>query len=567
MQKSLSREGTASRPWLANYPDSTPHTIDDRINRTLVDLFEQKRRDFAQRPAIESFGVSLTFTQFGETADAIAAFLQSQGVSKGDRVAIMLPNVAAYLPIVFGILKAGAVVVNTNPLYTPRELTHQLRDSGARVIFFLSLFGDTVSAVDRDVQINMKVCVEPGDLLGLKGKVISYVATRKAGVKTPPDAGILSFATVLAAGRRTELTPVRLSPEDIAFLQYTGGTTGVSKGAILRHGNVLANVEQCTAWFGPSLDFERIQHIMVAALPLYHIFGLTACAFFMVNIGGCSLLIANPRDLKGFIKTLKKRPFTVMAGVNTLFSALADQPAFAKLNFSRLRLCVAGGMATKSAVAEKWMRVTGRPIIEGYGLSETSPGVTFNRPDIQSFTGTIGYPWPSTEVELRGADGHALAQGGVGEICVRGPQVMKGYWNRPEETSAAFWSDGFFRTGDMGMLLPDGQIKLVDRLKEMIIVSGFNVYPNEVEDAIASMPLVQEVAVIGLPDDRTGEAVVAFVVKRDPSVSANDVREQCRQLLTAYKCPKHVMFRDELPKSNIGKVLRRVLREQSLPQQ
>lgn len=556
-------EGTSSRRWLANYPPGTPHHIDETSTRTLVDLFDESRRAYGTRPLMDSFGVSMSYGETGEVVDAIAAFLQASGVNKGDRIAIMLPNVAAYLPIIFGALKAGAVVVNTNPLYTPRELLHQMKDSGARVIFFLSLFEDTVVAADKELHFGKAIRVEVGDLLGLKGRLVSFVAKRKAGGGAGNRVeNAISFKEALATGRRQKFKPVDVFHNDVAFLQYTGGTTGVSKGATLLHSNVRANVEQCTQWFAPVLDLAKSKHTMVAALPLYHIFGLTACAFFMVNIGGCAMLITNPRDLKSFVQTLKKRRFTVMAGVNTLFNALADNPSFASLDFSKLRLCVAGGMATKSAVAERWRKVTGKPIIEGYGLSETSPGVTFNRPDIDSFSGTIGYPWPSTEVEIRATDGTTLPQGESGEICVRGPQVMAGYWNRPEETAAAFWPDGFFRTGDMGMMLEDGQVKLVDRLKELIIVSGFNVYPNEVEDTIAALPQVQDVAVIGMPDEHSGEVVAAFVVKRDPSLSEADVREHCKRALTGYKIPKYVYFRDDLPKSNVGKVLRRVLRDE-----
>jgi long-chain acyl-CoA synthetase len=556
-------EADAAQRWLAHYPAATPHTIDDRIDRSLVDFFEEKRRDFAARPLLESFGVSLSYAEVGEIADIVGAFLQSCGVKKGDRVAIMLPNVAAYIPIIFGILKTGAVVVNTNPLYTPRELVHQMKDAGARVIFFLSLFEKTVAAASRETRFDACVRVEVGDLLGLKGRIVSVAARRKARVKARDRiGGAVSFKSVLSAGRRRALVPVNVAPGDLAFLQYTGGTTGVAKGAMLRHSNVVANVVQCTAWFSEVVDGKR--HIMVGALPLYHIFGLTACAFFMLNIGGCTLLIANPRDLKSFITTLRKRPFTILAGINTLFAALIDRPEFAKIDFSRLDLCVSGAMATKSVVAERWQEITGRPIVEGYGLSETSPGVTFNRADIDGFTGSIGFPWPSTIVEIRDVTGDPVPAGGLGEICAKGPQVMLGYWKRPQETAQAFTADGFFRTGDMGTMLPDGKFKLVDRLKEVIIVSGFNVYPNEVEDVIARMPQVSEVAVVGLPDEHSGEAVTAVVVARDEPITPEQVREHCRQMLTGYKVPKRVIFRDELPKSNVGKVLRRVLRDETI---
>ena len=562
MNVALAPQEGAGRCWLENYPPAMPHSIDERVNRTLVQLFDEKTRQFANRDAIESFGKRLTYAEIGAVADAVAGYLQSQGLQKGDRVAIMLPNVTAYLPLIFGILKAGGVVVNTNPLYTPRELVHQMLDSGSRKIFYLSLFEETVAAaLAQGVPFDVMVRVEVGDLLGLKGRLISAIARKKAKAKQLLSSAV-PFRRVIAKGRRAKFAPVQVLSSDLAFLQYTGGTTGVSKGAMLRHTNVIANVEQCTAWFGPTLDHERQRHLAVAALPLYHIFGLTACALFMVNIGGCSLLIANPRDIPGFIKILRKQPFTLMAGVNTLYAALADHPKFAKLDFSKLKLCVSGGMATKSAVAEKWVRITGKPIIEGYGLSETSPGVTFNRADFTQFTGTIGFPWPSTDVSLRDSEGREVAPGAIGEICVKGPQVMLGYWNRPQETAAVFTADGYFRTGDMGQLMADGQVKLVDRLKEMIVVSGFNVYPNEVEDVIARMPEVREVAVVGFDDDHSGECVTAFVVRRDDALTPERVREFCRQMLTAYKIPKNVVFREDLPKSNVGKVLRRVLKEE-----
>lgn len=554
-----------SFPWLEHYPPSTPHNVDGKLGRTLIELFEDSKREYATRPAIESFGASLTYARVGEIADEIASFLQAKGLVKGDRVAIFMPNVAAYIPIIFGVLKAGGIVVNTNPLYTPRELTHQMQDSGAKFIFFLSLFEKTVAAANETIAFDTMVRVEVGDLLGLKGRLISYVACRKQGVtKKDRQPRAISLKDALKEGAKHSFTPVPIAPEDLAFLQYTGGTTGVSKGAMLQHSNVQANVEQCVAWFDPVLDRENKRPIMIGALPLYHIFALTACAFFTLRIGGTALLITNPRDLKTFTATLRKRRFTIFVGLNTLFSALADHPDFAKADFSHLSVCIGGGMATKSVVAAKWKEITGFPIIEGYGLSETSPGATFNSPYIDCFTGTIGYPWPSTEVRILDTDGQPVAEGEIGEIAIKGPQVMRGYWNRSEETARVFTEDGFFRSGDMGLMLPDGQFKLVDRLKELIIVSGFNVYPNEVEDIIIQMPQVKDVAVVGLPDEHSGEAVTAFIIKRDDTLSEQQVRDHCRKELTGYKVPKKVIFREDLPKSNVGKVLRRVLYEETV---
>ncbi|MEJ2124057.1 MAG: AMP-binding protein [Alphaproteobacteria bacterium] len=552
-------------PWLQHYPPSTPHNVDDKLGKTLVDLLEESKQQYASRPAVESFGVSLTYAQVDEIANKVAGFLQAKGLVKGDRVAIFMPNVAAYIPILFGVLKAGGIVVNTNPLYTPRELTHQMKDSGAKFIFFLSLFEKTVAAADKAVSFDTMVRVEVGDLLGLKGRLISVVARRKQGVtKKDRQSQAISLQTALKEGAKHGFVPVPITPDDLAFLQYTGGTTGVSKGAMLQHSNVQANTEQCVAWFDPVLDRENKRHIMIGALPLYHIFALTGCAFFTLRIGGTALLITNPRDLKTFTTTLRKRPFTIFVGINTLFSALADHPDFPNADFSHLSVCIGGGMATKSIVAEKWKKITGFPIIEGYGLSETSPGATFNSPRIDCFTGAIGFPWPSTEVRILDAEGQPVAEGEIGEIAIKGPQVMRGYWNRPEETARVFTEDGFFRSGDMGLMLPDGQFKLVDRLKEMINVSGFNVYPNEVEDVIIQMPEVKDIAVVGLPDDHSGEAVTAFVIKRDENLTEQQIRDYCRETLTGYKVPKKVVFKEELPKSNVGKVLRRVLYEEAV---
>ncbi len=552
------------RPWLASYGPGVPDTIDDQMAGTINDLFDNSVRTYASNIAIESFGVTMTYASLGTYVDAIAAWLQATGLKQGDRVAIMSPNVAAYIPIVFGILKAGGIVVNVNPLYTAHELTHQLKDSGAKTIFVLAQFEHTVKQALHHTSLEHIVRIKLGDLLGLKGHLVTFVGGLKS--KIPPGSeidGTISLTRVIATGKTRKVSPVALAPSDIAFLQYTGGTTGVAKGAALRHSNLLANVAQCAAWFQNSDPNVRpAPGIMITALPLYHIFALTACCLYMVKRGACSLLITNPRDIPGFIKTLKTRPYTMISGVNTLYNALADHPDFKSLKFDTLELSLAGGMATQQAVADKWKKITGKPIIEGYGLSETSPGVCFNRADITHFTGTVGLPWPSTDVSIRDPDNVEQSAGTIGELCVKGPQVMAGYWNRPDETAKAMTFDGYFRTGDLAIMLADGQIKIVDRLKEMIIVSGFNVYPNEVEDVLVNHPKVREAAVVGLPDPHSGEMVTAYVVRRDQSLTADELRAFCGASLTKYKIPKTIVFRADLPKSNVGKVLRRTLRDE-----
>jgi long-chain acyl-CoA synthetase len=454
--------------------------------------------------------------------------------------------------------------VNVNPLYTPRELTHQLKDAGARVLFVLENFGHTVEEAWPDLGLETAVVVAPGDLLGLKGALVNLVSrhVRKA-VRRFALPGAVAFRSVLAEGRKAPPSPVTVSLDDVAFLQYTGGTTGVAKGAVLLHRNVAANVAQCEAWMRPYIG-DRPDHVMVTALPLYHIFALTICAMLMTRLGACQLLIANPRDIAGFVKTLRSRPFTLMSGVNTLYNALASHPEFKEVDFTQLVFCVSGGMATQESVARRWKSVTGKAVIEGYGLSETSPVVCANPLDLAEFSGTIGYPLPSTDVSIRDADGRPLPAGERGELCVKGPQVMPGYWQRPDETAKVMTEDGYFRTGDVAVLQGDGQFRIVDRMKDMVLVSGFNVYPNEVEDILARHPAVLEVAVIGLPDESAGEIVAAYVVRRDESVSADALREFCRANLTPYKVPRRIEFRESLPKTNVGKVLRRVLRDEVL---
>ena len=555
------RDPAAARPWLASYPADVPAEIDLAAVGTLVDFFDESVSRYPERPALESFGKRLTYGELAARAGAVASWLQGQGVGRGDRVAIMLPNVMAYAPILFGTLMAGATVVNVNPLYTPRELSFQLKDAGARILFVLENFGHTVEVSRPELALESIVVVKPGDLLGLKGAVVNVVSRHVKKAVPPYRLDAISFAEVIRAGSARPSKPVDVRPDDVAFLQYTGGTTGVAKGATLTHRNVAANVLQCEVWMRAG-GLGRGSEIAVTALPLYHIFALTACCLVMMRLGSCLLLIANPRDLKSFVATLRSRPFTVMSGVNTLYNALARHPDIGKVDFSKLHFCVSGGMATQAAVAKAWKDLTGRPIVEGYGLSETSPVVTVNRLDIPEFTGTIGYPVPSTEVSVRDLSGLPVPLGEPGELCVRGPQVMPGYWNQPGETAKVMTPDGFFRTGDVAVLQPDGALKIVDRMKDMILVSGFNVYPNEVEDVIAAQPGVAEVAVIGRPDEKSGELVAAYVVKGDPALAEEDVRAWCRTRLTGYKMPRLIVFRETLPKTNVGKVLRRVLKDE-----
>jgi long-chain acyl-CoA synthetase len=559
-------EAYASKPWLERYPGKVPHTIDEGRLGTIADIFRTSVAEFADRPAAESFGKRITYAQLGQAAEAVASWLQSQGLKKGDRVALMMPNVMAYPAVLFGVLIAGCTVVNVNPLYTARELTQQLKDSTPKILFVLENFGHTVEESLPDVALDTIVLVTPGDMLGVKGAVVNLVSRHvKKTVKPFTLPKTVSFKEVLAEGGKTPPKPVTITVDDIAFLQYTGGTTGVAKGAVLLHRNVAANVAQCEAWMRPFLG-ERSDHVMVTALPLYHIFALTVCALLVTRIGGCLLLIANPRDLPSFLKTLKSRPFTMISGVNTLYNALANRPELQQVDFSNVVMCVSGGMATQSAVAKRWKEITGRPIIEGYGLSETSPVVCANPLDLQEFSGTIGYPLPSTEISIRSPDGEALPPGEAGELCIKGPQVMTGYWQRPDETAKSMTKDGFFCSGDVAVLQPDGQVKIVDRIKDMVLVSGFNVYPNEVEEILAKHPAVGEVAVVGLPASDGSEIVAAYVVAKEDKVTAEELREFCRQNLTAYKVPRRIEFRNTLPKTNVGKVLRRALRDEAIAQ-
>jgi long-chain acyl-CoA synthetase len=553
-----------ARPWLANYPKGVPAEIDPLAAGTIADILADSAKKYADRPAYESFGKKLTYAEIDKASQAVTCWLQAQGLKKGDRVAIMMPNVMAYPAVMFGIIRGGFTVVNVNPLYTPRELDHQLNDSGAQVLFVLENFAHVVEEAKPGLRsIRKIVLATAGDLLGLKGAIVNFVARKIKKVVKPfslPDA--LTLKSVLGAHVGQTPKPAQIGPDDIAFLQYTGGTTGVSKGATLLHRNITANVAQCDAWITPFIDQMKGQPVMITALPLYHIFALTGCAIYMQRLGGCCLLIANPRDIPGFVKILQGAQFTMICGVNTLFNALLNAPGFEKVDFSRLQFAIAGGMAMQGPVAKRWKAATGKAIIEGYGLSETSPVATINPLTLDEFSGSIGFPVPSTDIKLLTAEGKEPKPGEPGELCIKGPQLMAGYWNRPEETAKAMTADGYFRTGDVAIMLPDGQFKIVDRLKDMILVSGFNVYPNEVEEVIAGHPGVLEVAVIGLPDTHSGEAVAAYVVKKDPALTEEALKTHCREGLTGYKAPRTIVFRETLPKTNVGKVLRRVLRDE-----
>jgi long-chain acyl-CoA synthetase len=554
----------AAQPWLHHYPKGVPAEIDPLAAGTLADILADSARRFANRPAFESFGKKLTYAEIERANKAVTCWLQANGFVKGDRVAVMMPNVMAYPAVMFAILRGGFTVVNVNPLYTPRELEHQLNDSGAKALFVLENFAHVVEEAKPNLKTVQKIVVATaGDLLGIKGMIVNLVARKVKKVVKPFNLPVATaLKSVLAAHGGQEPKPAAVTPDDVAFLQYTGGTTGVSKGATLLHRNVTANVMQCDAWITPFIDQMTGQPVMITALPLYHIFALTGCAIYMQRLGGCCLLIANPRDIPGFVKTLQGAEFTMICGVNTLFNALLNAPGFDKIDFSKLQFAIAGGMAMQGPVAKRWKAATGRAIIEGYGLSETSPVATVNPLTLEEFSGTIGYPAPSTDIKLLTAEGRAPEPGQPGELCIKGPQLMAGYWNRPDETAKAMTTDGYFKTGDVAVMLPDGQFKIVDRLKDMILVSGFNVYPNEVEEVISGHPKVLEVAVIGLPDTHSGECVAAYVVKKDATLTEEELKAYCKEGLTGYKAPKTIVFRETLPKTNVGKVLRRVLRDE-----
>lgn len=553
------------RIWLKQYPAGVPADIDVAQYSSLVELLEESFAKFADRKAFICMDKSISYRDLDEMSQALGAYLQSKGLQKGARVALMMPNVLQYPVSTAAVLRAGFAVVNVNPLYTPRELEHQLKDSGAEAIIVLENFATTVQQVIAKTAVKHVIVGSMGDLLGLKGVIVNLVIRRvKKMVPAWSIPGAISFNEALSAGRALKLNKPKLTLEDVAFLQYTGGTTGVSKGATLLHRNILANVLQNDAWLQPALKKPPIvdNMIIVCALPLYHVFALTACYLLGMRAGGTNLLIPNPRDMAGFVKELSKYQVSFFPAVNTLYNGLLNTPGFDKLDFSKLKISNGGGMATQRPVAEKWLKTTGCTLSEGYGLSETAPTLTCNRADIEEFSGTIGLPVPSTWLSIRDDDGNEVPLGQAGEICAKGPQVMAGYWNRPEETANVMTADGYFRTGDIGVMDERGYTRIVDRKKDMILVSGFNVYPNEIEEVIASHPGVLECAVIGVVDAKSGEAVKAFVVKKDPNLTADDVIKFCATQLTGYKVPKQIEFRADLPKTNVGKILRRELRDE-----
>jgi long-chain acyl-CoA synthetase len=557
-----------TKPWLNNYPPGVPAEVDVDVYQSLPDLLEEAFRKHASRRAAMCMDVAITYRDIDEMSAALGAWLQSKGLQRGDRVALMMPNIPQYTVAIAAVLRAGFAVVNVNPLYTPRELEHQLKDSGAKAIVILENFATTLQEVLDRTQVQHVVLASMGDMLGFwKGLLINFVVRHVRKMvpefKLPIDHGrtVTRFNMALAEGHRMSLQRPAMTPDDVAFLQYTGGTTGVSKGATLSHRNVIANILQTEAWFKPMLDKLGDRPLtVVCALPLYHIFALTICYMMGARLGSMNLLIPNPRDIPGFIKTLQKHRVNMFPAVNTLFNALANDPEFARLDFSELVVSNGGGMAVQQATAEKWLKITGCPVVEGYGLSETSPVATSNRLDLKEFTGTIGLPIPSTDIAIRDDDGRDLPFGEAGEICIRGPQVMAGYWNRPDETAKVMTSDGFFRSGDVGVMDDRGYVKIVDRKKDMILVSGFNVYPNEIEQVVNLHPGVLECAAVGVADTKSGEAVKLFVVKKDPTLAEEDLVEYCKENFTAYKRPKYIEFRDDLPKTNVGKILRRELR-------
>jgi long-chain acyl-CoA synthetase len=555
--------------WLGAYQQGVPAQIDPTQYRSLTHLLEEAFRQHANRAAFACMGQSITYGQLDRLSQQLGAWLQSRGLQPGARVAIMLPNLLQYPVAMAAALRAGYTIVNVNPLYTPRELQHQLNDSGAEAIIVLENFAHTVEQVLAKTAVKHIVVATMGDLLGtLKGALVNFVVRRiKKLVPGYALPGAVGFNQALKEGARLALKPVKLGHEDIAFLQYTGGTTGVAKGAVLLHRNVIANVLQNEAWFKPTFSRQGAgqQLQFMCALPLYHIYALTVCALLGMRVGALNVLIPNPRDLAGFIKELGKYRINVFPAVNTLYNGLLNHPDFAKLDFSSLLVCPGGGMAVQQTVADRWLKLTGIPIVEGYGLSETSPVATANRCDITEFGGTIGLPLPSTEIRIVDEDDKEVPFGQAGEIAVRGPQVMAGYWKRDDETAKVMTADGFLKTGDVGIMDARGYTRIVDRKKDMILVSGFNVYPNEVEGVVAAHPGVLEVACVGVPDEHSGEAVKLYVVRKDPDLSERALMDYCKENLTGYKRPKSIEFREALPKSNVGKILRRELREEKLP--
>jgi long-chain acyl-CoA synthetase len=560
----MTNTAAADRIWLSSYPPNTPADIAPLAHASVAGLIEEAFKKYASRPAYTCMGKTITYAEMERLSTSIGAWLQSLGLEKGDRVAVMMPNILQMPVAMAAVLRAGYTVVNVNPLYTPRELEHQLKDSGAKAIIILENFAVTLQQVIARTDVKHVCVATMGDLLGLKGHLVNFVV-RKVKKLVPEWSlpGHVSFKAALSAGGGKQLKPADTQASDVAFLQYTGGTTGVSKGATLLNSNVLSNAAQNDLWLPAAFIKKEKPEVLVyvCALPLYHIFALTVNALMGMAQGAHNILIPNPRDIPGFVKELGKYEFHVFPGLNTLFNALLNNEEFQKLNFKPLLLSLGGGMAVQRPVAERWRELTGCVISEGYGLSETSPVATANRFDADEFSGTIGLPLPSTFIDIRDEDGNAMPLGEVGEICIKGPQVMAGYWNRPDETANVMTEDGYFRSGDMGFMDERGYTKIVDRKKDMILVSGFNVYPNEVEEVAVEHPGVAEAAAVAVPDEHSGEAVKLFVVRKDPGLTEDDVKAHCAKGLTNYKRPKIVVFKDDLPKTNVGKILRRELRD------
>ena len=549
------------RIWLKSYPAGMPADVTWDENQSVGELFEKSCKQFAERPAFHCMGKTLSFAQIDKMSRDFAAWAQAKGLPKGSRVAIMMPNCLQYPVVLFGTLRAGYTVVNVNPLYTARELEHQLKDSGAEVIVILENFAHTLEEVLPRTPVKHVVVASLGDLLGVKGLIVNFVVRNVKKMVPPfelPNAQ--RFNDMLKEGAGRDMKPFPTGQDDIAFLQYTGGTTGVSKGAMLTHRNILANIAQASPNLIQSLDGEI--PVIITALPLYHIFSLTVNCLLMAKMGGFNILITNPRDIPAFVQELGKHRYNIITGVNTLFNAFLNNPEFHKLDFSHVKVCVGGGMAVQKAVADRWKEVTGKVLREGYGLTETSPVATMNSPSLTEYNGSIGLPVPSTYIAIRDDDNKDVAIGQPGEICIQGPQVMKGYWQRADETAKVMDKEGFLHTGDIGVMDELGFIRIVDRKKDMILVSGFNVYPNEIEQVVAMHPGVLEVAAIGVPDEHSGEVPKLFIVKKDPALTEKDIFEHCKEQLTGYKRPKYVEFRAELPKTNVGKILRRALRDE-----
>ncbi len=551
------------KPWLKSYPESAPETIDVDAYNSVVDIFNEATTRFADKPAFHNLGTTMTFAELDVKTQQFAAWLHHEaGLKKGDRIAVMMPNLLQYPVVVFGALRAGLVVVNTNPLYTDRELEHQLTDSGAKAIVVVEAFAHTLAEIIDKTEVQTVITTRFGDLLDFPKSILVNFVLKYVKKMVPPFSlpGSHSLKDVLAKGATLTAPTVEITQKDLAFLQYTGGTTGVAKGAMLSHRNMVANIQQAYAWINTTDQVEG-EEIIVTALPLYHIFALTANGLTYMKLGAMNLLITNPRDMPGFVKELQKFKFTAFTGVNTLFNALMNTPGFDKLDFSSLKLTLGGGMAVQKVVADRWKEVTGIPLIEAYGLTETSPAACINPMNSEGFNDSIGLPLPSTEGSIRDPDNNALPPGEAGELCIRGPQVMEGYWQRPEETANTIDADGWLHTGDVAIMNEEGFFKIVDRLKDMILVSGFNVYPNEIEAVIAMHPGVLEVGAIGIPDAHSGEVVKVVIVKKDPELTEESIKAHCKEELTGYKRPKVIQFVEELPKTNVGKILRRELRE------